>query len=378
MSHTIPQIKLIVLKQILMKLLMMKVKMKSNSQQFREALTEYTVDEHVELDKYVNAPTRVRVKWCAGCPWLLFASYDSRTNDFIVKNYNPLHKCNGTIKNKLCNSKYLAERYKDRIISEPNIRIFKFRELVQKELEVYIGRTVARKTKNIALTQIMGDHVKEFGRILDYRDELLRTNPGSTYIAFLDGCRRYIGFDGCFLKGVCKGQLLVAVCKDENNYMLPLAWAVVEVENTFNWRWFVNLLKNDLELGDGTELTVITDMQNVLDKTISEILPQAEHRMCAMHILANWSKKWRGIERRNCFWRCVRSTYEQELKNNLDHMEKLGDKIVEDLQYYNKERWCKVYFKYFSNRDSVDNNMAKIFNSWILGPRHKTIITILE
>nr|XP_016496495.1 PREDICTED: uncharacterized protein LOC107815431 [Nicotiana tabacum] len=291
------KMKLLVLKQILMKLLMMKVKMKSNSQlsfesvrQFREALTKYAVDEHVELDKYVNERTRVRVKCCAGCPCLLFASYDSRTKAFVVTNYNPLHKCNGTTKNKLCNSKYLVERYKDRIIYEPTIRIFKFQELVQKELEVYIGRTVARKTKNIVLTQIMGDHIKEFGRILDYRDKLLRTNPDSTCVvrlseethedgrkmfvafyicfdvlkkAFLDGCRRCIGFDGYFLKGVCKGQLLVAVCKDGNNQMLPLAWSVVKVENTFNWRWFVNLLKNDLELGDGTELTVITDMQKV-------------------------------------------------------------------------------------------------------------------
>ncbi|KAF3622552.1 hypothetical protein FXO38_31214 [Capsicum annuum] len=54
--------------------------------------------------------------------------------------------------------------------------------------------------------------------------------------SFKAGARRCIGFDGCFLKGVCKGQLLVAVFKDGNNQMLPLAWAVVEVENTFNWR----------------------------------------------------------------------------------------------------------------------------------------------
>lgn len=30
--------------------------------------------------------------------------------------------------------------------------------------------------------------------------------------------------DGCFLKGISKGQLLVAVAKDENNQMLSIAW----------------------------------------------------------------------------------------------------------------------------------------------------------
>jgi len=45
--------------------------------------------------------------------------------------------------------------------------------------------------------------------------------------------------------------------------MLPLAWAVIEVENTFTWKWFIKLVRHDLELGDGTELTTITDMQKV-------------------------------------------------------------------------------------------------------------------
>ncbi|KAH0681633.1 hypothetical protein KY284_022718 [Solanum tuberosum] len=100
--------------------------------QFREAITRYAVQEHVELDKYVNDSTRVRVKCTAGCPWLLFGSIDSRTRDFVVKNYNPVHKCNGTTKNKLVNSKYLSEKYKDRIISEPGIRVFQFQILVKK------------------------------------------------------------------------------------------------------------------------------------------------------------------------------------------------------------------------------------------------------
>ncbi|XP_060183285.1 uncharacterized protein LOC132613276 [Lycium barbarum] len=328
-----------------------------SAKQFRKALTRYVVQQHIELDKYVNEPTRVRVKCTAGCPWLLFASFDSRTNDFVVKNYNPVHKCNGTTKNKLVNSLYISERYKDRIISEPGIRIFELQNLVRKELEVYIGRTVARKARSIVLQQIMGDNVEEFKRILDYRDELLRTNPGSTCVvrlseeifeggvkrfqsfyicfdamkkAFKAGCRRAIELDGCFLKGVSKGQILVAVCKDGNNQMLPLAWAVVEVENTFTWRWFVNILRHDLELGDGTGLTTLSDMQKALDIAIKDLLPNAEQRMCARHELANFFKKWKGIEIRNCFWRCAKSTYEQELQKNLDHMEKLGDGINGD------------------------------------------------
>ncbi|XP_049354774.1 uncharacterized protein LOC125819371 [Solanum verrucosum] len=278
---------------------------------------------------YINEPTRVRVRCTVGCPWVLFASFDSRTNNFVVKTYNRVHKCDPTNRNKLCNSKFLSSHYSERIKEQPAIRIFEFQGLIKKELDLYVGRTMCRRARNKVLQELMGDYAFEFGRILDYKDELLRTNPGSTCVvklheetfekgrkmfqgfyicfdamkkSFLAGCRRCIGLDGCFLKGVSKGQLLVAVCKDGNNQMLPLAWAVVEVENKFTWAWFVKLLKEDLQLGDGTDLTIILDMQKGLEIAITDHLPNVEHRMCARHILANWSKRWRGLERKKCFW----------------------------------------------------------------------------
>ncbi|GKB66549.1 hypothetical protein Tco_0927961 [Tanacetum coccineum] len=47
-------------------------------------------------------------------------------------------------------------------------------------------------------------------------------------------CRKVIGLDGCFLKHTCIGELLVALRRDANNQMYPIAWAVVKVENNEN------------------------------------------------------------------------------------------------------------------------------------------------
>lgn len=55
---------------------------------------------------------------------------------------------------------------------------------------------------------------------------------------WLEGCRRIIGLDGCFLKHTCRGELLTAMGRDANNQMYPIAWAVVKVENSENWSWF--------------------------------------------------------------------------------------------------------------------------------------------
>ena len=81
---------------------------------------------------------------------------------------------------------------------------------------------------------------------------------------FIQGCRPLIGFDGCFLKGMVKGQILIAVGRDGNNQMFPIAWAVINgVENEDNWRWFIHLLAADLNIEQGIGWTLILDMQKV-------------------------------------------------------------------------------------------------------------------
>ncbi|GKB35489.1 lipopolysaccharide-modifying protein, partial [Tanacetum coccineum] len=47
-----------------------------------------------------------------------------------------------------------------------------------------------------------------------------------------------------------------------------------------NWCWFISLLAEDLELGHGTGITVISDSHKGLLDAVSEWLPNAEHRKC--------------------------------------------------------------------------------------------------
>lgn len=41
------------------------------------------------------------------------------------------------------------------------------------------------------------------------------------------GCKPFIGLDGCFLKGIVKGQVFVAVGKDAQDQIYLIAWAVL-------------------------------------------------------------------------------------------------------------------------------------------------------
>ncbi|CAI9268484.1 unnamed protein product [Lactuca saligna] len=88
-----------------------------------------------------------------------------------------------------------------------------------------------------------------------------------------------------------RGQLLSAIGRDANNHIYPIAWAVVLVESKETWKWFIDLLIEDLGMGVGHGLTLISDQHKGLLEAVKERVPAAEHRQCARHICANFLKR---------------------------------------------------------------------------------------
>ncbi|KAG5580889.1 hypothetical protein H5410_051516 [Solanum commersonii] len=119
-------------------------------------------------------------------------------------------------------------------------------------------------------------------------------------------------------------------------------------------------------------------MMNGLQAVVGELLPNAEVRMCARPIWSNWSKRWKGEEKRKQFWRCSKETFEVKYNEELYKMSKLGNEINDDLLHYPQVSWVRAFFREHSKCDAVENNMCETFNSWILSCRHKSIITMLE
>ncbi|CAN1141166.1 hypothetical protein LINPERHAP2_LOCUS12313 [Linum perenne] len=59
-------------------------------------------------------------------------------------------------------------------------------------------------------------------------------------------------------------MLLNVVGKDGNNQMFPIAWAVVEGENRSSWTWFIEILRDQLEMADGNGWSIILDQQKAI------------------------------------------------------------------------------------------------------------------
>ncbi|CAI9276128.1 unnamed protein product [Lactuca saligna] len=232
--------------------------------------------------------------------------------------------------------------------------------------------------------------------------KVLRSNPGSTveigvdvnpdakyfkriYIClkalkegWLKGCRKVIDLDGCFLKGKVKGELLAAICRDGNNQIYPIAWAVVNVENKDNWKWFIELLQSNIKTVQGNGLTLISDQHKGLLEAVKEVMPHAEHRQCAHHICANFYKRFSGEIYKTLFWQPTKSIINQEFKNSMEKMKELNNDAYDDLMKRNPKTWCRAYFETDRACEVVENGMFESFNSSIIGARGKPLITMLK
>ena len=120
----------------------------------------------VQLTLNQNEAGRVRDKCKSnGCKWCIWVSIDGNTKDFILKTYNPMHTYWRKNKNRLCTSKFLASYYKERIISQPSIKLWELQELCKKELKVKVGTTLCSRAKFRVMSQFMGDYTEEYNKL---------------------------------------------------------------------------------------------------------------------------------------------------------------------------------------------------------------------
>ena len=109
--------------------------------------------------------------------------------------------------------------------------------------------------------------------------------------------------------------------------MYPIAWATVEGENHDSWYWFLSLLQKDIQINNqGDGWVIISDQQKGLIKAVNEIIPEAEHKMCARHIYANWKKQHRDKAFQKLFWACNKSSHKIQFNYN---RAKLAQKTTE-------------------------------------------------
>ena len=253
-----------------------------SAHQLKTCLTNYAIHKGYSI-RVVKCDSVRLVARCGSksdsnrCPFRLFASWMTEEKSFQVKTLNDNHKCVKRYNNaNLMSPTWLARHFLKELVVRPNLKCKDMQHIIRQKFHVDLCWSKCYRARCRAMSMIEGKLTEHYGKVWEYAAELRRSNPGSTikvgctinqegvsyfhrmYVCFnavkigwIVGCRRVIGLDGSFLKGQCKGELLTAIGRDPNNQVYPIAWAVVEVENKVNWRWFLSLVRQDLGLEGG-------------------------------------------------------------------------------------------------------------------------------
>ncbi|KAK2434921.1 hypothetical protein QL285_020024 [Trifolium repens] len=266
-----------------------------------------------------------------------------------------------------------------------------------------ITMSTAWKAKQYATEVIEGDSIRQYSLLRAYADELTRVSKGNTVVigverpmptlpprfgsfyfcfdgskkGFIHGCRPFIGVDGCHLKTKYGGQLLIAVGRDPNDQYFPLAFGVVETETTESWRWFLQLLMDDI--GKDNRFVFISDQQKGLMAVFEEMFDRVEHRLCLRHLYANFKKKFGGGTLiRDLMMGDAKATYFQAWEAKMNELKAIDKKAWDWLMAVDTKTWCKHAFSFYSKCDVLMNNLSESFNATILVGRDKPILTLCE
>ncbi|XP_050877691.1 uncharacterized protein LOC127081480 [Lathyrus oleraceus] len=247
----------------------------------------------------------------------------------------------------------------------------------------------AWRAKLIAKKIIEGDADNQYASIWRYAEELRRVNHGNTvkinverpspsiqprfgsfYFCFdgckkgfIHGCRPFVGVDGCHLKTKYGGQLLIAVGRDANDQYFPLAFGVVENETKESWRWFIQLLMEDIGL-----VAVFEELSDTI-----------EHRLCLRHLYANFKKRFGGGALiRDLMMGAAKATYYQAWVQKMNELKNADPNAWTWLMAVPTKSWCKHAFSFYPKCDTLMNNISESFNATILAARDKPILTMCE
>ncbi|KAL0328024.1 UNVERIFIED_CONTAM: hypothetical protein Scaly_2235000 [Sesamum calycinum] len=171
---------------------------------------------------------------------------------FQIKTLKENHTCPRTYNNSLAKASYLVKRMENAIRDNPNIPVKQLKNTIKRKCKVNVSRAKVVRAKRQALNAIKGFNALQYGYLWDYCETLRRCNTGKVIIRKVEGSEPLV-FE--------KLYLLVAVGRDSNDNMVPIAMVVVPIENKENWRWFLGELLEEMGGLVTGKLSFISDRQ---------------------------------------------------------------------------------------------------------------------
>ncbi|VFQ75657.1 unnamed protein product [Cuscuta campestris] len=157
----------------------------SNREAFRDAVVRYALAQGKNLTfckSDVKKNQRLGVGCVDGCPFKLFASWESRRGTFLLKAVNNTHLCTrDMMANRQLKSSWLAKDFLEVFKIRPHWPAKEIVDAVRKKYLIIIKKCVAYKIKYLAHKLLHGSMKEHYGKLSCYIEACRQTNPESNF-----------------------------------------------------------------------------------------------------------------------------------------------------------------------------------------------------
>ncbi|XP_025664461.1 uncharacterized protein [Arachis hypogaea] len=257
------------------------------------------------------------------CPWQIYCVQKTHPLSYQVKTFVDQHTCARNNKCKSANEKWVVDELEKKMRTHPALTVKEAEQFFREEYDVNVNERKIYRCIVKARERIEGSEKAQYSLLRDYGDEILRCNPSSTVIIETTPMptsdnlfkRIYICLHAC--KKNFLGGFRPFICLDRT------------FQAKISWKWFLQLLQENL--GDGTShgFSFMSDQQKEFDAA-------------------------------------------------MDRVKRMNPHACEYLRRIEPCQWSRSHFSEWLKSNNITNNNVEVFNGCIKKIREKPIITMLE
>ncbi|KAL6542410.1 hypothetical protein OROMI_024012 [Orobanche minor] len=330
------------------------------------------------------------------CPFILRAHCHG--GSWFVSEFRAEHTCTDDISHlgpKKVHSKVIGAFFAKKM---RNVQDIIRPKLIQEELRrcfsMDVKYDVALRGRNHALEMIYGKYDASFQLLPGYLHMLavmdhgtitdLDVGPDNRFrhlFVALGACRAGFGLcmrpmivvDGTHLKGKNNGILFVAVTKDANEQIYPLAFGIGPIENHESWIWFLTRVRR--AYGCTPNTLIVSDQHVSIEHAVSIVFPEATHSLCYYHLsgkIKRFGKSTVGL-----FQRAAYTYMQNEYNKNMRVIQASKPAAYEKLMSVGPPKWARSMCP-VRRYSFLTSNAAESFNKTLLWARRLPICSLVE
>ncbi|XP_057739751.1 uncharacterized protein LOC130956783 [Arachis stenosperma] len=331
---------------------------------------EYRVIESDRLKYHVQ-----RRQADSGCQWSLRVALRQNLGYGEVRSFGGPHSCLApTMSQDHCqlDSSLICRVILPLIQSNPSVSIPIFQAAVQAMQICFRGTICDLRIKSYYNGHLMVRYCSMFDKVFW---------AFSSYVEAFKHCKPFVSVDGTHLFGKYgRVVLLIVVPQDGNINILPIAFAIIESENTESWSFFLTNLRCHVTPQDG--LLVISDRSQAIKATLSSNDSgwhplRAFHAYCIRHMAANFMSRFKSAEGKRYLINAAYSPSQAGFEWYMDALRGVSPAMADWADHFKKEIWLQHYD---SGRrfGHMNTNLSECINAVLKGTRYLPISAIVR